>query len=144
MTVFTLASRLKAPVEVLESMINLSKLDAKKRNVLGIVNIYLCLPLHFTAKYHPDPAAIKLLVRHHPSVLLAKTAEGFIPLDHPIEFNNSPAVVSLVRDLTTARHATLTLRTTLILCIKHCYVYVRRSKRHRTETMELDVPRSKC
>ena len=138
MTVFTLASWLKAPVEVVESMTNLSKLDAKKRNVLGIVNIYLCLPLHFTAKYHPDPAAIKLLVGHHPQALLAEDKYGNTPLDLAIQVNENPAVASLVRELTAARLAIIALRTTLLLCIKHGYVYVR-SKRHRTVPVALDT-----
>jgi len=38
--------------------------------------------------------------------------------------------------------ATLALRTSLLLCIMHGYVYVPRSKRHRTETVVLDTPLS--
>ena len=71
-TAFAVASVSKAPVEVLESMILLGKLDSEKRNVLDIVDIDLRLPLHHTAKHHPDPAVTKLLVRHHPSALLVK------------------------------------------------------------------------
>jgi len=44
--------------------------------------------------------------------------------------------VSLLRELTAARRATIALRTTLLLCIKHGYVYVRRSKRQRNEVPE--------
>jgi len=101
-TAFALASIHEAPVEVLESMILLGKLDAKKRNILDIANADLRLPQHDIAQYHLDPAATKLLVRHHHPVLLAKTDEGALPLDYAIKFNNSPAVVALLRKLVTA------------------------------------------
>ena len=63
--------------------------------------------------------------------MLAK--DKFAP-DGAIQDNVNPAVVSIVRDLTDAR-----LATELLLCIKHGYVYVRRSKRHRTEIVALDT-----
>jgi len=137
---FAIASVEAAPVEVLESLLILSKLDAKKRNILGIADIDLCLPLHNTARWHPNPAAIKLLARHHPQALLVKSKECGTPMDYAVQLNDgNPAVVSLVRELTAARLATIALRTTLLLCIKHGYVYVRRSKRQRTETVALDT-----
>jgi len=83
-------------------MIDLGKLDAKKRNILDIADIDLYLPLHHTAWRHPNPAAIKLVVRHHPPALLAKNISGRIPLDFAIKHNKSPAVVVLLRKLTTA------------------------------------------
>jgi len=95
-TAFTIA----APVEVLESI--MGKLDAEKRNILDIADLFFRLPLHHTAWRHPDPAAIKLLVRHHHPALLAKTNSYHIPLDHAIEHNKSPAVAALLRKLTTA------------------------------------------
>jgi len=49
---------LKDPEEILESMLNLGKLDAKKRNILDIAEIYLLLPLHFIAYCHPDPDTV--------------------------------------------------------------------------------------
>jgi len=58
-TTFTMACAREAPVEVLESMILLGKLDVKKRNILDIANNYLYLPLHITTELHPDPAAVK-------------------------------------------------------------------------------------
>ena len=139
-TAFAVAAANSAPVEVLESMINKAKLDVKKRNILGAAYIVLFLPLHYAASHHPDPAAIKLLVIHHPQALLAKRTYGDIPLDFATRNNTIPAVVSLARELAAARLATIALRTTLLLCIKHGYVYVRRSKRHRTATFALDVP----
>jgi len=137
-TAFVVASARKAPVEVLESMILLRELDATKRNILDIADINFHLPLHLTAKYHPDPAAIKLLVGHHPQALLAEDKYGNTPLDLAIQVNENPAVASLVRELTAARLAIIALRTTLLLCIKHGYVYVR-SKRHRTVPVALDT-----
>jgi len=109
-------------VEVLESMLRLAKLDAKKRNILDIADNALCRPLHRMAQRHPDPAAIKLLVSHHPQALLAKDKFGNTPLDCTIMLNKFPAVVSLVRELTAARRSTIALRTMLLLCIKHGYV----------------------
>jgi len=97
-TVLARASIHKAPVEVLESM--LAKLDASKRNILVIADIDLCLPLHTIAQYHLDPAAIKLLVSHHPPALLAKTEVDQTPQDCAIEHNESPAVVALLHELT--------------------------------------------
>ena len=129
-------------MEVLESMILLGELDAEKSNILDIADVYSCRPLHRTAQDHPDPAAIKLLVRYYPSLRLAKDTGGFIPLDHDI--NESPTVVSLMRELTAARRATIALRTTLLLCIKRGYVYVRRSKRHLTEAVSTCRSRLKC
>ena len=101
-TSFALACAFKAPVEVLESIILQGKQDAKKRNILDIATISLRLPMHCIAQDHPDPAAIKLLVRHHPSALLAKTKEGATPLDHAILSNESPAVALLLGELTAA------------------------------------------
>jgi len=48
-TALALASVYKAPVEVLESMIILAKMDGKKRNILDIADNRLALPLHNTA-----------------------------------------------------------------------------------------------
>jgi len=97
--------------------------------------------LHYAARSHSDPAAIKLLVCHHPSALLVKDNDGVIPLDYAVQLNNgNPAVVSLMRELTAARLATIALRTTLPFGIKHGYVYVRRSKRLSTATIALKVP----
>jgi len=73
-TAFALAAVRKAPVEVLQSMLLLAELDSKKRNTLDIANIHLRRPLHATAEFHPDPAAIKILVRHHPPPCSPKTA----------------------------------------------------------------------
>jgi len=140
-TALGVACYCKAPVEVLESTFDLGKLDAKKRSILDIANTQRCLPLHHIALHHPDPAAIKLLVGHYTSALLAKCSLNDVtPLVYAIQFNTSPAVVSLMRELTAARRATIALRTTLLLCIKHGYVYVRRGKRHSTATVALDVP----
>ena len=96
-TAFHVASGDEASVEVLKSMIGLAKLDSKKRNIQDISDIGLRLPLHYNARYHPDPAAAKLLVRLHHPALLAKTKHGNAPLDHAIKYNKSPAVVSLLR-----------------------------------------------
>jgi len=49
-----------------------------------------------------------------------------------------------MRELTAARRATIALRTTLLLCIKRGYVYVRRSKRHLTEAVSTCRSRLKC
>ena len=100
-----------------------------------MASVRLHLPLHLAAKYHPDLAAIKLLARHQPQALLAEDNFGNTPLDIAIQVNENTAVVSLLRELTAARRATIALRTALLLCIKHCYVYVRRSKPHRTESV---------
>jgi len=59
LTALAVAAIREAPVEVLESMILLGKLDVKKRNILDIANNYLYLPLHITTELHPDPAAVK-------------------------------------------------------------------------------------
>ena len=84
-TALAFASSYKAPVEVLETMINLAKLDAEKRNILDITCSDLRLPMHIVANRHPDLAAIKLLVRHHHSALLAMSREGASPLDYAIQ-----------------------------------------------------------
>jgi len=99
---FAIASGNEAPVEVLESMILLGKLDAKKRNILDIAGIDLQLPLHLTAYFHPDPSALKLVVRHHHPALLAKDSDGATPLGVAFEFNKSHAVSDLLRKLITA------------------------------------------
>ena len=126
-TSFAVAAGNEAPcLLVLESMILLGKLDTKKRNILAIAAIDLSLPLHHTARRLPDPAAIKLLVRHHPQALLAKDRDDDTPLTCAIQCNENPAVVTLLRELTTARRATIALRTSLLLCIKAGYVYPRR------------------
>ena len=130
-TALALASFYKAPVEVLESLIFLGKLDAKKRNILDIADDDLDLPLHHITEDHPDPAAIKLLVSHHPSALLAEDNSGDIPLDDAIESNENPAVVDIMRELTAARRETIALRTSLLLCIKHGYVIDQRDERQR-------------
>jgi len=91
-----------APVEVFESMILLGKLGAEKRNILGIANMNLYLPVHLTAQNHPDSAAIKLLICHYPQALLIEDGRGNIPLDHVEVANKSPANMSLLRKLTTA------------------------------------------
>ena len=101
-TAFAVASARKAPLEVLGSMLVLGKLDPKKRNILDIADPDLALPQHSIAQEHPDPAATKLLVRHRPPALLAKTDEGALPLDYAIKFNKSPAVVALPCKLATA------------------------------------------
>ena len=48
--------------------------------------------------------------------------------------------MALLCELTAARLSTIALRTSLLLCIKHGYVYVRRSKSHHTEPIALVVP----
>ena len=101
-TAFADASAHKAPVEVLESMLLLAKLDAEKRNILDIATAVSQTPLLLTAQFHPDPAATKLLVRHYPSALLVKSARGNIPLYGAIEPNESPTVASFLRKLTAA------------------------------------------
>jgi len=90
------------PVEVLESMIILGKLDAEKGNILDIADIHRGLPKHHAAHWHPDPAAIKLLARHPPQDLLIEDGHGNIPLDHVEDANKSSANMSLLRKLTTA------------------------------------------
>ena len=91
----------RAPLDVLESMILLAKLDAEKRNILDIPAIGFTLPLHNAAQVHPDPATIKLLVCHHPSALLAKDHDIDTPLDCAIKGNKTPAVATIIRTLTT-------------------------------------------
>jgi len=132
-TTFAAACDLEAPVDVLESM--LAKLGVQTRNILCIADIHLRLPLHYIARNHPDPAVVKLLVRHYPRALLAKDISGDTPLDDAIESNESAAAVALLRELTAARRETIALRTTLLLCIKHGYVYpCRRGYRKVLET----------
>jgi len=121
LSTFAEASANKAAVEVLESIILLGKQDAEKRNILDIADFDLAIPLHLAAD-NPDPATIKLLVRHHPQALLMTDSQyGDTPLAWAIEDNESPAVVALLCELTTARLATIALRTTLLLCIKHVH-----------------------
>ena len=69
----------EGPVEVLESMLSLAKLDTKKRNILDIADIGLRLSMHIISTFHHDPAAIKLLVRRYPAALLAKSCSGHPP-----------------------------------------------------------------
>jgi len=70
------------------------KLDAEKRNILDIADIYLRILLHNTAHCHPDPAATKLLIRHNPSSLLAKETGG----DECYERRQSPTRVNNVTE----------------------------------------------
>jgi len=83
-------------------VLQLGNLDAEKKNILDIADIQLRLPLHDTAHYHPSPTAIKLLVRRHHPVLLAKDTDGLTPLGLAIKHNKSPAVGTLLRKLVTA------------------------------------------
>jgi len=87
---------------VVESLINLCKLDVSKRNILDIPNNRLCLSLHLAAAKCPKPEIIKLLVRHNPPALVAEDKGGVNPLDYAIGSNKSPNVVILMRKLTMA------------------------------------------
>jgi len=87
-TAFAVAA-LVAPVEVLENMLELGKLDAAKRNIMDVAGSDGCLPLHYAAEpaneeyAHLDNAAplIRCLIRHQPKALLAKDKGGKTPLD---------------------------------------------------------------
>jgi len=136
-TAFTLASANDTLVAVLESMLDLCELDAEKRNILDIADIHLRLPLHNIAEFHPDPAAIKLLVSIYPHALLVRDHVDDTPQDCAIE-SNSPTVVSLVQAVTTSyehrdypalitlcgpspvliRLHSLSLRTAAVLCLE--------------------------
>jgi len=52
MTALTCAMGLANPtsLELLTSMISVSKLDVSKRNILDVADIDLCLPLHYAAR----------------------------------------------------------------------------------------------
>jgi len=65
-TAYALACAYEAPVAVLESILMTADCDAKRRNILDIVDCNSFLPLHFAAQLHSDPAAIKFLVRKFP------------------------------------------------------------------------------
>jgi len=73
------------------------------------------------------------------SLLMTDRKYGDTSLAWAIDNNKSSAAVSLRRELTAARRATIALRTSLLLCIKHGNVYIRRSKRQRTETVALNT-----
>ena len=117
MTALAYAAKIAAPVEVLESMIALYEQDdgtvqmgtesgrvpytlvvCEKKDILRTTCVRSRLPLHHAAKVHPDPDAIKLLIRHHPPALFEKDCEGEIPLTIAVMDNESPAVVTLLRD----------------------------------------------
>ena len=101
-TTFARAADEAASAEVLESLFDLAKLDAEKRSILDIADFDLRLPLRYIAKRHPDPAAVKLVVRHHHPVLLTENNNHELPLDYADCHNKNPATVSLVRKLTVA------------------------------------------
>jgi len=154
-----------APLELYQLMITTAKLDSRKRCLMAIANSIRYTALHYASECHSDPAVLELLIREHPLALSATDGFGRTPLQWAT-FNNRPAAItSLLTDATNALAArdyaalaagvhsdertvrcnapppaTRALRTTLLLCIKHGYVYISRNKRHRTETVALDTP----
>jgi len=130
------------PLELVQLMITKAKLDLRKRCLLAIISSGTGLTvLHFAAACHSDLA-------------LQTTGYESTLLQIATLYNRSAAISSLLTDATDALaardYAALAARihgsafslrclTSLLLCIKHGYVYVRRSKRHRTETVTLDT-----
>jgi len=153
-----------APLELYQLMITKAKLDSRKRCLLAITASYGRTALHCAAAEHSDPAVLELLIREHPLAMCATASNGRTPLQNAINYDRSAAITSLLTDATNALAASdyatlatlvhgderslrclalspdsLAIRVSLLLCVKHGYVYVRRSKRHRTETVALDT-----
>jgi len=148
-----------APLELYQLMITKAKVDSRKRCLLAITcSNYGCTPLHFAASSHSDPAVVELMIREHPLALCATSSGGDTPLQLATIYNRPTAIISLLTEATNALAASdyaalaarvhgderalrclaltpdrLAVRISLLLCIKHGYVYVRRSKRHRAD-----------
>jgi len=154
-----------APVELVQLMIAKAKLDSRKRCLLAIItNNSGRTALHWAACNHSDTAVLELLIREHPLALQTINNFGRTPLQYAVDSNRPAPIISLLTDTTNALAACdyailatlvhgdertlpclaltpdrLAVRVSLLLCIKHGYVYVRRSKRRRTETVALDT-----
>jgi len=150
-----------APLELVQLMITKAKLDSRKRCLLVITDSYGDTALHFAAGCHSDPAVVELLIREYPQALCATDIMDKAPLQFVIFSPRSAAITSLLTNTTNALAAgdystlatlvhgdertlrclaltpdRLKLRVSLLLCIKHGYVNVRRSKRQRNEAPE--------
>ena len=157
----TYACARSAPLEVVQLMLTKAKLDSRKRSLLAIVTSGGNTTLRYAAGWHSDPAVVELLIREHPLALCETDDSGNTPQQVATNWNRSAAITSLLTDATNALAAsdyaalaarvhcdertircnilppaTLALRTTLLLCIKHGYVYARRSQRLRNEAPE--------
>ena len=101
----TLASAVvaDAPVELLESMVELGKQDTKNRNIVFVCDKGKCDSLQLAAVVRTDTVTIKLLVREYPGALYAA-------INLALKYNkNSTAVVSLLRKCLAAwEHGTAT------------------------------------
>ena len=163
-TAVMLAIAWLAPLELVQPMITKAKLDSRKRCLLAITNMHLWTALHFTAHNHSDPAVFELLIREQPLALCATDDDGRTPLQDAISNNRPAPIVSLLTNTTNALAAgdyatfatlvhgdertlrclvltpdRLAVRVSLLLSIKHGYVNIRRSKRHRPDNA-LDTP----
>ena len=85
-----------APVELLESMVELGKQDTKKRKIVMVCDKKDYYPMDLAAMHRSDAATIKLLARDDPGAL-------FFALNIALVHNKkSAAVVSLLRKCFTA------------------------------------------
>jgi len=63
------ACRSSAPLEIVQVMITMAKLDSRKRCLLAITCNNGLIALHWAAWCHSDPAVLELLIREHPLAL---------------------------------------------------------------------------
>jgi len=151
-------------LELVQLMITKAKFDQRKRCLLAITTMYGSTALHCAARFHTDRAVLELLICEHPLALSATDSSGRAPLQRAIQFNKPAPIISLLTDTTNALAAgdyatfatlvhgdertlrclvltpdRLAVRVSLLLSIKHGYVNIRRSKRHRPDNA-LDTP----
>jgi len=90
-TAFAAAVVADAPVELLESMVELDKQDTKKRPMVSVCDRAGRSTLQLVDMHRTDASTIKLLVREYPGAM-------YYGLKYALEYNKkSTAVVSLLR-----------------------------------------------
>ena len=148
-----------APLELVQLMITKAfGHDPRKRCLLAITNDAGWTALHCAVYRYSDLAVLELLIREHPLALSATNYEGRTPLQWSLVYSRPTPITSPLTDTTNALAAgdygalaarvhgdedtirclaltpdRLAVRVTLLLCVKHGCVYVRRSKRQRNE-----------
>ena len=151
------ACRYSALLELVQLMITKAKLDSRKRCLL-VITCDRWTTIHCAAGWHSDPVFLEFLIREHSLALQTTNSFGITPQQVAIANNHPAAFTSLIAattnslaasdyaalvhgDESTLRCLALTpdriaVRTSLLLCIKLGYVYVRRSKRQCNEAPE--------
>jgi len=141
-----------APLELYQVMITKAKLDQGKRCLLAIAHCRGDAVLRYAAWFHPDPAVFELLISEHPLGLQTVGSSCHTPQQTATVHRNTAPMISLLTDTADVLAAgyfaalaarvhgdertlrrlalspdRLTVRVTLLLCVEHGYVNIRRS-----------------